>query len=76
MGKKTVLLKVMKLAPKSAEINLALFADENVTRDPNRLDDIDVTPLPDEMMTVEVIDESTGEVIDADAETEQALFDK
>jgi recombination protein RecT len=76
MGKKTVLLKVMKLAPKSAEINLALFADENVTRDPNRLDDIDVTPLPNEMMTVETIDETTGEVTDAEAMTadSQTLF--
>jgi recombination protein RecT len=71
MAKKTVLLRVMKLAPKSVEINEALFADNRIVKDPMRLDDQESVVLPDEMMveaqaeTVEVpegVDPATGEL--------------
>jgi recombination protein RecT len=66
MAKKTVLLKVMKLAPKSVEINDALFADNRIAKDPLRLDDTESTVLPDEMMEAEIADndDETGEASD------------
>ena len=53
MALKTVLLKAMKYAPKSVEINQALFADNRIVKDPLRIDDTDSAVLPDEMMMAE-----------------------
>lgn len=66
MARKTVLLRVMKLAPKSVEINTALFADEKIVTDPMRLEDVDAVVLPEadesEETQIESVDAETGEL--------------
>lgn len=78
MASKTVLLKVMKLAPKSTEINQALFADGRVTRDYLELDNAESTVLPEEFMIGEHAQESDepqdAEIVDP--ETPGSLFDE
>lgn len=51
MALKTVLIKAMKYAPKSVEVNAALFADNRVTTDYTRIDDAETTVLPEEIMS-------------------------
>jgi len=60
MGKKTVLLRVMKLAPKSVEINTALYADEKIVRDPMRIDDPDAVVMPDDAVEETFFSEHKG----------------
>jgi recombination protein RecT len=74
MALKTVLLKAMKFAPKSVEINSALFADNRVTTDYTRIDDAETTVLPEELMntpedTEDAEDaEMVAQACDADAQ--------
>lgn len=75
MAMKTVILRLSKLAPKSVEIRDAMRADATVTHGADgatmRIEDVG-----GEEASAEVIDESTGEVIEAqatDAEREAAI---
>jgi recombination protein RecT len=73
MALKTVLLKAMKYAPKSVEVNQALFSDGRVTRDPLEIDNIESTVLPDEMMEAEETETQDAGIVDP--ETPGSLFD-
>ena len=61
MGKKTVIKRVLKLAPLSSDIQMNIAQDETIKSNI----DADMSLVEDEVEYAEIVDEATGEVADA-----------
>jgi recombination protein RecT len=62
MGKKTVIKRVLKLAPLSSDIQMNIAQDETIKSNL----DADMSFVGDETDFVEIVDDETGEVKDGE----------